>query len=151
MNTEITNVKLSISKRGEYTSPVHPVFLALNSAQIYALTIGMKLLSKDTVFEHALSSVSDEIYNQLTDFDKDMISQQPESKDSVFDKSKRKFVDSREFVNDKSHLHICQYIKSRKTYSVKYHSVTGELLTVSGTINLSPDGPLNQILVRNDE
>jgi len=140
MNTEIKNAELSISDRGEYTSPVHPVFLALNSAQIYALTIGMKLLSKDTVFEHAMSSVSDEIYAQLTDFARDMIDQQPEAKDMVFDESKRKFVDSREFVKEKSHLHYCQYIKSQEIYNVKYQSDSGDLLTVSGTINLAPDG-----------
>lgn len=126
MNTKIMNAELSVSDWGEYTSPVHPVFLALNSAQIYALTIGMRLLSKDTVFEYAMSSISDEVYAQLTNFARDMIDQQPEAKDIVFDKSKGKFVDSREFVKDRSHLQFCQYIKQQEIYNVKYQSESGE-------------------------
>lgn len=57
----------------KYRSLIHPTFLALNSSEIYALTVGLKLLSKDTVFEESLGRIADLVYEQLSETSKEMI------------------------------------------------------------------------------
>lgn len=56
-----------------YNSPVHPVFLAMNSAQLYALFYALKVLSKDTVLEKFAEEISTTVYSQLSDFGKNLV------------------------------------------------------------------------------
>ena len=90
-----TEMKIGELKREEntYTSPVHSVFLALNSAEIYAMTIGLKLLSKDTVFQNDLGRISDHVYLQLSDFASNMIMMKPEAEEIAFGDGKRVFFE----------------------------------------------------------
>jgi len=45
-------MKISVleRKKNTYHSLIHPIFLALNTSEIYALTVGLKILCQDTVF-----------------------------------------------------------------------------------------------------
>ena len=56
-----------------YISPVHPVFLALNSAQLYALFYALRILSKNTVMEEFAEEISTAVYSQLSDFGRDLV------------------------------------------------------------------------------
>lgn len=60
-------------KRNTYRSIIHPVFLAMNSDEIYAMTVGVKLLSQGTVFEESLGRIADEVYKQLSEYAKEMV------------------------------------------------------------------------------
>jgi DNA-binding Lrp family transcriptional regulator len=96
LNTEMRINKL---ERGlnKYRSLIHPIFLAMNSAEIYSLTVGIKLLSKGTVFEESLGRIANAVYEQLSDSSKNMIDNH---KDSIvnFDDDNMKFIDSYKYA-----------------------------------------------------
>lgn len=77
----------------KYRSLIHPTFLALNSSEIYSLTVGLKLLSKDTVFEQSLGRVADLVYEQLSQSAQEMIDIHKD--DTVyFKEDEMKFINS---------------------------------------------------------
>lgn len=99
-----TEMKIHSLQRGtnKYKSLIHPVFLALNSAEIYSLTVGLKLLSNNTVFEDSLGRIANAVYEQLSQNSKDMITNHMD--DTVrFDNDNMKFIDSRRIgqISDK--------------------------------------------------
>jgi len=149
-----TYMEIGTLKRGEntYTSPIHPIFLALNSAEIYALTLGLKLLSKDTVFEHALSRVADQVYQQLSDFAQGMVESHPESGEVYFGNQKRRFMSSLELARQYN-LPFCQYLKEPTLCKLFYNS--GDTIEqVVGVLHLCPkEGPdrFRKIIVRNEK
>jgi len=91
-----TEMKISKLERGsnKYKSIIHPVFLAMNSAEIYSLTVGLKLLSKGTVFEDSLGRIANAVYEQLSQTSKDMIDEHVDDTVNFRDAS-MKFIDSR--------------------------------------------------------
>lgn len=56
-----------------YKTTVHPVVLMLNMTEVYALTVGLKKISKRTAYETVLNDLADYIYNQVSDYGKDLI------------------------------------------------------------------------------
>jgi len=61
-----TEIKIDDAKKGDFGSLVHPVFLALNTAEIFILTVGLSMLAEDTVFESKVFSLAGQIMNQLS-------------------------------------------------------------------------------------
>lgn len=55
-------------------SPVHPVFLALNSTQIYGLLYALKVLASGTVVDEVSQEIATSVYSQLSQFGKDLVS-----------------------------------------------------------------------------
>ena len=81
----------------KYKSLIHPIFLALNSAEIYTLTVGLKLLSKDTLFEETLERIANVVYEQLSEKTKEMINLHKD--DNVyFCNDPMKFINSRKLT-----------------------------------------------------
>ncbi|TJX14583.1 hypothetical protein E9840_05810 [Tissierella creatinini] len=91
-----TEMSIQALERGtnKYRSLIHPVFLALNSAEIYSITIGLKLISKGTVFEESLGRIADVVYEQLSESSRNMIDEH-EDETVYFGNDKMKFIDSR--------------------------------------------------------
>lgn len=58
-----------------YKSTVHPVFLALNMMEAYALTAGLKKISQGTAYEHIFNDIADSIYSQLSPYGQNLINQ----------------------------------------------------------------------------
>ncbi|MEL1135039.1 hypothetical protein AAC978_07625 [Desulfitobacterium sp. THU1] len=135
-----TEMKIGPLKRkaNTYESPVHPIFLALNSAEIYALTVGLKLLSENTVFQQTLGRVADHVYMQLSDFARELVDNQPEAEELDFQISKRQFLSSLQMIGDYDRP-FCQYIKSQQICNVRY-LLKGEQKDIEGTIHLPPEG-----------
>ncbi len=120
-----------------YTSPVHPIFLALNSAEIYAMTVGLKLISKGTIFEHALNRVADHVYQQLSDFAEDMIDSLPESSETGYGNEQVQYMNSFELMMQFDSP-FCQFLKERKPCRVTYQQ-DGEKRSIIGILGLSED------------
>ncbi|CAA7603211.1 Winged helix-turn-helix DNA-binding domain protein [Acididesulfobacillus acetoxydans] len=153
---EFMGTKIQISgelkrKVNTYESPIHPVFLALNSAEIYALTLGLKLLTENTIFQQTLGRVSDLIYLQLSDFARELIDSQPEAKEIEFKGEERKFLSSLQMVGSYDRP-FSQYIKSQRVCLVKYF-LNEEEKTVKGTLHLAPknSGRFQSICVQSAE
>ncbi|WMJ22908.1 hypothetical protein RBG61_13085 [Paludicola sp. MB14-C6] len=81
-------------KTNIYSSKINPIFLAMDTGQIYALTIGLKMLSKGTVFERSLHEIADNIYGQLSSYSNRIINAEAEGFDISFEESERKFVNT---------------------------------------------------------
>ena len=120
-----------------YTSPVHPIFLALNSAEIYAMTIGLKLISKGTIFENALSRVANHVYQQLSEFAKAMIDSLPESSEISYVIEGVEYINSFELMKQFDSP-FCQFLKEAKPCKVTYEQ-NGKQKSIVGILGLSGD------------
>ena len=135
-----TTMKISELERGSntYSSLIHPVFLALNTAEIYAMTIGLKLLAEDTIFGDDMNRISDNLYAQLSSHARSMVEKQAELDDLRFeDKSDRKFINSMEFI--KQEQPFSYYLKDATPCKVVVRS-DGLRKELSGTLQLAPEG-----------
>lgn len=56
-----------------YDSTIHPTFLPLNLSEVYALTVGLKLLGNKTLFADIYRYIADSIFSQLSDYGKRII------------------------------------------------------------------------------
>ena len=68
-----TDIKIN-GFNAHYNSPVHPVFLALNSSQLYGLFYALKVLSTGTVLEEFSDEISNSVYSQLSAFARGLVS-----------------------------------------------------------------------------
>jgi hypothetical protein len=57
------------SGTNDYDFAIHPVLLTLNLSEVITLTVGLKNLTKSNIF----NEVADDIYRQLTEYDKRII------------------------------------------------------------------------------
>lgn len=73
------NMKINLI-RGEntYDSTIHPVFMPLNLSEVYAMTVGLKMTGKGTIFEDVFDYIADSIYAQLSNYGKRCMSQKAE-------------------------------------------------------------------------
>lgn len=123
-----------------YKSKVNPLFYAANMSEIYSLTIGLKLLSRGTAFEHALSPIADKIYLQLSDYAKKVIDKQSQDTDITFEGQKMHFLNTSEFYRDEN-LAFTYFLKESLPCKVTYYDKDSrELRTIKGDLELSdPD------------
>ena len=63
-------VKIGIAGRARaaYDNTIHPVFLALNLKEAYFLTVELRKAYTGTPYEELVTSLSDDIYSQLSDY-----------------------------------------------------------------------------------
>ncbi len=93
-------MKINKLERGTntYRSMIHPIFIAMHSAEIYAMTVGLKLLSKGTVFETTLGRIADVIHKQLSGYAQEMVDGHQEEVNIHFKEDTTKFLNSGEFM-----------------------------------------------------
>ena len=96
INLEINNRDRTIG----YKSTVHPVFLALNMMEAYALTAGLKKAGIGTAYEDVFNDLADSIYFQLSNYGQKLINQsmrhKGDSREIRFNKRQPRFRDERE-------------------------------------------------------
>lgn len=123
-------------KENTYRSLVHPIFYAAHMSEIYSLTIGLKLLSKGTIFEHTLSPIADKIYQQLTEHAKEIIDHHSELNELYFEGQPLRFMNTSDMLlQDKPFTYYLKDIES-KTCKVFYYDKDG-LKNITGTLHLS--------------
>jgi hypothetical protein len=135
-------IKMSDLEHSEntYKSKVNPLFYAANMSEIYSLTIGLKLLSKGTVFEHALFPIADKIYQQLSDYAKEVIDKQSKDTDITFKGQDMHFLNTSEFYRDEN-LSFTYFLKESLRCKITYYDKDSrEPRTIKGDLKLSdPD------------
>ena len=135
-----TTMQINELERGSntYNSLIHPVFLALNTAEIYAVTIGLKRLAKETIFSNELNKISDSIYTQLSNYARNMVDKHAELDELYFEGSKdRKFINSFELI--KESRPFSYYLKDSTPCRILVHT-DGKQCEFIGTIKLAPQG-----------
>jgi hypothetical protein len=121
-------IKIERSSDGKqqlkYKSTAHPVFLPLNLTQVYALTVGIKKISKDTQYDNILNDLSDWIYSQLSDYAKGIINESIEKwKEPItFEDRKQEYNSEKEIWEENLLNRYHYYEKSSKIISVTYAS-----------------------------
>lgn len=147
-------------KRGEntYDSTIHPVFLPLNLSEVYALTVGLKLTGRETVFKDIYDYIADCIYDQLSSYGKRRISEKAKEIGVHFTDVHRKAYRFEEDIlnsklGKKRQQMFSYYLKSGEPCEIEYDTKEG-IKTVVGRVVLATDkgkGYLtNRILVINE-
>lgn len=148
-----TEMKINKLSRGsnKYKSIIHPIFLAMNSSEIYSLTVGLKLLSKGTVFEDSLNRISNAVYEQLSETSKNMIDEHVD--DTVyFQDDNMQFIDSRN-LGQLYNRPFTYYLKEPILCKVAYIK-DGENLESEGILKLADQSSGNMydmLLLENEE
>ena len=138
-------------KKNTYRSLIHPVFLAMNTSEIYALTVGLKLLNQGMVFEDSLGSIANKVYKQLSGYAKEMADQHTDDLNISFEEEELKFINTFELFN----RHDCPFtyfLKEPLPCEVIYLE-NGKELTLVGVLKLARVGgelKFNRIVVQTD-
>lgn len=138
-------------KKNTYRSLIHPVFLAMNTSEIYALTVGLKLLSQGTVFEDSLGSIANKVYKQLSGYAKAMADQHTDDLNISFEEEELKFINTCDLFFNRD-CPFTYFLKEPLPCEVTYLE-NGKELTLTGVLKLARvDGELkfDRIVVQTD-
>lgn len=151
MGTSMRITQLNRAKN-TYRSMIHPIFLAMNTSEIYALTVGLKLLSHGTVFQGPLNEIADKIYQQLSSYAKSMIDQHRDKEFVIFKEGDRHFVNTYELMQ-REYLAFCYFLKEPLPCEVTYHH-DGQFIKKTGILKLvNPGGErceLDKVIIETD-
>jgi hypothetical protein len=106
----------------KYKSTAHPVFLPLNLTQVYALTVGIKKISKDTQYDNILNDLSNWVYSQLSDYAKDIINESIEKWEEpiTFTKRRQEYNSEEEIFTENQLNRYHYYEKSGQVMCITY-------------------------------
>lgn len=107
------------SKNGKkyYSSTVHPIFLPLNMTEVYAMTVGLKKVAKNTLYQSILDDMADWIYSQLSPYAHKIINKSLNLQRSNISYSAReqKFL-KEDCLFDKNRKNRLIYMEKRREY-----------------------------------
>ena len=139
-----------VRKKNTYNSIIHPVFLALRTDEIYALTVGLKLLSRGTVFEQSLSHIADMVYKQLSEYAKEMADRNAEENKIDFEEEDLTFISSQKYMERTSRA-FAYFLKEPINCIVTYLE-NGNREVIRGTMHLIGDSDnFDRILIKSEE
>ncbi len=125
-----TTVKIEEQRSGHsnlsYKSTVHPVFLALNLSEVFALLKSLKQSAENSVTGDIYRDLFHTVYGQLTDYAKKMIDVKLESKDTDSEADICNHLEEEWFDKDKAYKLI--YLeKSGSYFPVTYTDENGNI------------------------
>lgn len=129
-----------------YSSKINPVFMALDTGEIYALTIALKKLSKNTVFESTLCNIADKVYTQLSQYSKRIIDERAEEESLTFEQRELKFFSTADCIRENS-LSFEYFLKEHEPCVVTYLD-NGEMKKSEGKLYLSDE--MDKIVLRTE-
>ena len=118
-----TTVKIEESRKGHaklyYESTVHPVFLALNLTELFALLQLLEKNAEDRVIGPELQAIFDKVYGQTTEYARGIIDSKLQKKHLL--KKVQNRLDEENF-----HDNIMYWIKSGRPVFITYKTQKGE-------------------------
>ncbi|EEG79117.1 hypothetical protein [Dethiobacter alkaliphilus] len=144
-----SNMQIRKLERGKntYTSMIHPIFLALNTEEIYSMTVGLKLLSYGTVFEESMNRVADKIYKQLSDHATQIADSHTDGEKVTFNDGTLDFIGTYSLMQQ-SRTPFAYYLKEPIPCKVTYLQ-NGKEAEVIGTLHLD-EGGYDRVVVQAD-
>lgn len=108
----------------KYKSTAHPVFMPLNLTQVYALTVGIKKISKDTQYDNILNDLSNWVYSQLSDYAKHIIKESIEKWEEpiTFEDRKQEYNSEKQIFAENLLNRYHYYEKSSQIIRITYAS-----------------------------
>lgn len=113
-----------------HNSPVHPVFLALNTTQLYSLFFALKVMGNDTVLETTALEIAHSTYSQLTELGQELIADIYQANDFP-EGFNPKFINSATLFQEEEKQWIVHAAAYKIPCSVTYLN-NNEKVTVSG-------------------
>ncbi|NCB41046.1 MAG: hypothetical protein EOM59_00245 [Clostridia bacterium] len=133
-----------------YSSPVHPIFLALNTTQIWSCIIGLKILSKGSVLEPDLSEIADMIYAQLSPFAKKIIEDKCKDLSIPLGSHDLEFKDSLQYLKMDLYKRLSHLLRKSALCRIQYYDKNETINEVIGSpfVYIDSDNKLDRILVQ---
>ena len=122
------------------------MFLALDTGEIYALTIALKKLSENTVFERTLNNIADKVYTQLSDYSKRIIDERADEESLDFENSEMKFFSTADCMRDNS-LSFEYFLKEHAPCIATYRD-NGEIKRTEGILYLADE--MDKVVIRTE-
>src|SRR5690625_1177671 len=142
-----------------YDSTIHPVFLPLNLSEVYALTIGLKMLGENHIFSDIYDYIAQTIYSQLSPYGKKIIEESAKKEqltlEEIDEKAYRYEYDLLdELLKSKRQGMYTYFIKSGEQCEIEYREA-GETKTVVGKMETARYGQekraYDRIVVRKND
>lgn len=147
-----TTMQISEMERGSntYKSLIHPIFHALHMKEIYAMTIGMKLMGKGTVFETDFNRISNQVYTQLSDVAKKIIDETALEVNLEFHEDPMHFMNTYTMWKEK-YTPYTYFLKDPIKCKVEYN-INDEVKEVEGVLKLKDNDefPGKKIIINTD-
>lgn len=144
-------MKIRELERGSntYTSLIHPLFLTMRTDEIFSLTVGLKLLSRGTIFENSHSNIADIIYKQLSPYAQKIVDQHSSAHNITYTDREIHFLNSFDMMR-KEQCNLPYFLKEPIPCEITYKRGS-KLEQTIGTLHFVPDDEhWQQILIRND-
>ncbi|MCB2291333.1 hypothetical protein LGK97_16525 [Clostridium sp. CS001] len=133
----------------KYKSTMHPVFMPLNLTQVYALTVGIKKISKNTQYDNILNDLSNWVYSQLSDYAKNIINEFIETWEEpiTFENRKQRYHSEEEIFEENQINRYHYYEKCSKIIIVTYASDHGDedVLVAEGRVRVKDSSNIQVI------
>ncbi len=152
---EFMDISMKVSKlqRGNtYSSLIHPLFLALRTDEIFSLTVGLKLLSRGTIFEDTLGNIADTVYKQLSPYAQKIVDQHSKSNNISYSDSEMQFVKSDDLMKKQTRSKLPYYLKEPIACWVQYDDA-GVEKQAQGCLHFYNDGNerWQKVMIKNEE
>jgi len=121
-----TKIKISESRDGRanlyYESTVHPIFLALNTSELFALLLLLEERTEDLATGQEYQAIFDKIYGQTTDYARSII-------DTKLKNPHQLHAVHNRLDEDSFHDNILYWLKSGRQILITYKTKKGEEIT----------------------
>ncbi|GAW28571.1 hypothetical protein [Carboxydocella sp. ULO1] len=149
------SMKITLN-RGErtYDSTIHPIFLPLNLSEVYALTVGLKLMGRNSVFGDIFYYIADSIFQQLSSYAKQRIAGKAKEVGISFDEIPALVYRAEDEIIASGRKQLLAYfLKSGAPCKIEYNTKAG-IRTITGKVNYAnSEGKYetNRIVVQNEK
>lgn len=124
----------------------------MRTDEIFSLTVGLKLLSRGTMFQESLGGIADLIYKQLSPSAREVIDWHSEPNGISYADSEMHFINSEEYIKKESLGKLPYYLKQPGLRRVLYDD-DGTTKHVIGSLHFYNQGPdrWQKVVVKNEE
>lgn len=147
-------MKIELNRRkNTYDSTIHPIFLPLNLSEVYALTVGLKLIGRNTVFGDIFYYIADSIFQQLSDYAKQRIAGKAEEKGISFNYfPPMAYRDEEQIIASGRNQLLAYFLKSGAPCKIEYNTESG-IQTITGNVDYAKSGrayAIDRIIIKNE-
>ncbi|GAW30660.1 hypothetical protein [Carboxydocella sp. JDF658] len=148
-------MKIKVDPRtNTYDSTIHPVFLPLNLSEVYALTVGLKLMGRDSVFGDIFYYIADSIFQQLSSYARQRIAGKANEVGISFNEIPALVYRAEdEIIASGRDQLLAYFLKSGAPCKIEYNTEAG-IQTITGKVNYVKSGRnylTHRIIVQNEK
>ncbi|MFZ5626798.1 MAG: hypothetical protein ACOY3H_05580 [Bacillota bacterium] len=148
-------MKIELNRReNTYDSTIHPIFLPLNLSEVYALTVGLKLIGRNSIFGDIFYYIADSIFQQLSVYAKQRIAGKAEEKGISFNEIPAMVYRAEDQIIASGRNQLLAYfLKSGAPCKIEYNTESG-IQTIIGKVDYAKSGrdyATDRIIIQNEK